>query len=300
MNKTLRFPTFTRSIARKKPPPDPTIHLCSEIHRGHRGVRGAAVGGRGARGPDGFPRHHTAALLKKAPTNISEAKEAEGVRAALRNSSHVSTVAILLDQALAAMGLKELKGPMQIAEAHVTEAMKRFLQVKLEDGGTRGGTRVRGRIRVEEDPPDDLTTAGEELMDALDKSTEFFETEEDLYEKDKALSSKWWQHTFAGKNSRGQRSFRPRQPLQARLVFAGVYRPRQVAIAHWPKLQVCYPRTYRGSPDQVYDLRPVVAASQFPPRQFPGSPFNGQPSGLGHGGQRKKLRSSAQLASSQL
>ncbi|CAK8985979.1 Cytosine-specific methyltransferase [Durusdinium trenchii] len=81
----------------------------------------------------GYPRHYTMALLKKAPTTLTEEPGAEDVRcAALGYAFHVTTLAILLDQVLGAMRLKGIRGPMEIAQSHVEESMQRFVEVKLE------------------------------------------------------------------------------------------------------------------------------------------------------------------------
>lgn len=53
--------------------------------------------------------------------------------AAIGNSFHIKTVAILLDYALASWGVKSLRGPQVICQAHTNEALKRFAQVKYED-----------------------------------------------------------------------------------------------------------------------------------------------------------------------
>ena len=163
-DENLRFQSFTRPIKREEPPDDDT------------GLRSALPGAQARWTRDefryplrayaqefmvetqvsevrpaeerevlmGYSRHHALALLKKAPTTLNENQVAEDARcAALGNASHVTILAVLLDEVLGAMRLKGIKGPVQIAQNHIEEAMKRFVQEaeeEAEEAGSRGGS----------------------------------------------------------------------------------------------------------------------------------------------------------------
>ena len=136
----LKFPTFTRSIPRRRPPPDPV------------GLAGAGDAAKARWESDafryppyvyhddfmvlskdcelrplkadereilmGFKRGHTLKMLRKPPESPEEKKDAEDLRcSALGNSFHTNAVAALLDHAFFSMGLKERKGQGEIVRA---------------------------------------------------------------------------------------------------------------------------------------------------------------------------------------
>ena len=136
-DRSLKFPTFTRSIPRSRPPPDPV-----GLAQADAGAR-ARWESEGFRYPPytyhddfmilskecelrplvanerellmGFKKGHTLKLLRKPPETAEEVQQAEHLRcSALGNSFHTNAVACLLDHAFMSMGLKKRKGAKEI------------------------------------------------------------------------------------------------------------------------------------------------------------------------------------------
>ena len=143
-----RFPTFTRCIARARPPPDPAG--LSETEAGAR----ARWEGDLFRYPPytykdeymvltpecvlrplvaeereilmGYQPGHTSRLLKKPPSSEGERRAAEDMQcSAIGNSFHTNSVACLLDHALATMGLKTRKGVEEIVQSSMARQATR-------------------------------------------------------------------------------------------------------------------------------------------------------------------------------
>ena len=137
---SLKFPTFTRSIPRARPPPDPaglgetfevakirwkedqyryppyTYHDDYMILTPDATLRPLLSSEREIL--MGFPQGHLKKMLKKTPTSPEEERAAEDLMAsAIGNSFHTNAVACLLDHALASMGLKDRKGATEIVAA---------------------------------------------------------------------------------------------------------------------------------------------------------------------------------------
>eukprot|EP00438_Fugacium_kawagutii_P018972 Skav207124 [mRNA] locus=scaffold1369:302986:308136:- [translate_table: standard] len=138
-NEDARFPTFTRAIPRRKPPPrpvgleglEPAAKLRWEEHQyryppytyadefmvldQNLTLRPLCADEREVL--MGFKRGHTKKLWKKNPATEEERIAAEDKRcAAIGNAFHTNSVACLLDHALASMKLKQRKGVQAIVE----------------------------------------------------------------------------------------------------------------------------------------------------------------------------------------
>lgn len=129
----LCFPTFTRSIPRKKPPPKPAGYgSCSEatlkrwrkanyryppytfrdeflIETEQGDIR--VLNANEREKMMGFPAGHTIQMCKKMPETKQDQDQAEDMRcSAIGNSFHVGVVACLLDHVLWSFGVKSRKG----------------------------------------------------------------------------------------------------------------------------------------------------------------------------------------------
>eukprot|EP00438_Fugacium_kawagutii_P000280 Skav202689 [mRNA] locus=scaffold3222:42188:44050:+ [translate_table: standard] len=139
-NEEARFPTFTRAIPRRRPPPrpvgleglEPAAKLLWEEHQyryppytyaekfmvldQNLTLRPLCADEREVL--MGFKRGHTKKLWKKNPATEEEKIAAEDERcAAIGNAFHTNSVACLLDHALSSMKLKQRKGVQAIVEA---------------------------------------------------------------------------------------------------------------------------------------------------------------------------------------
>ena len=178
-----RFPTFTRSIPRARPPPDPA----GLSETGPAGV--ARWEADQFRYPPytykdeymvltpectlrplvaeereilmGYQPGHSAKLLKKAPKREAERRAAEDLQcSALGNSFHTNSVACLLDHALATMGLKSRKGAEEIVQLSLAQQITRCPPTEpplVEDSGetsqlsrTDDSISVGGAVKAEE------------------------------------------------------------------------------------------------------------------------------------------------------
>ena len=204
---SVRFPTFTRAIPRKKPPPSPAglsgtdevakqrwvedqfryppytyaeVYMVKqdEILRPLKSLEREVL--------MGFPRGYTAALSRKIPQGEEQIQAAEDMRcAALGNSFHTNTVASLIDLALFKMGLKPLIGARQIVAAFVRSAQQPAEpEPSVKDDLSDTEQVERGR------DDDELTVAGELEMTTIQEGSEQFPTDEELLEKERKLSSK--------------------------------------------------------------------------------------------------------------
>eukprot|EP00438_Fugacium_kawagutii_P019752 Skav205107 [mRNA] locus=scaffold2918:218717:220009:- [translate_table: standard] len=143
-DKEARFPTFTRSIPRRRPPPNPVglgnideaAKLRWEDHKfryppytyaSEHMVLDKSLNLRPVTSGErevlmGYPRGYTTKLWKKTPSTEEEKTAAEDERsAAIGNSFHTNAVACLLDHALFSVNLKAMKGAKAIVEASLKE-----------------------------------------------------------------------------------------------------------------------------------------------------------------------------------
>ena len=228
----LKFPTFTRAIPRKRPPPSPAGIGSADEPAKERWVEGAyryppytyaeayMVNENQLLRPlnaserevlMGFPKGFTLALAKKAPTSEQEVQELEDARcSALGNSFHTNTVAALLDMAFCKMGLKKLIGAKQI--------VKRFLEglVRPPEPAQTGGlvSDSEGEERLDRD--DTCSVAGEALMSNMELASERFKTDEELLQADRRLSAKLVSAFIRRQEYRGS---------DVRLDLGSLYRP---------------------------------------------------------------------------
>ena len=135
----LKFPTFTRSIPRRRPPPCPAGLDSTDIVTRDRWkddqfryppyvyaekflVKGTDDVLRTLAAAErevlmGYPRGCTSAL----PEGEEETRNAKDLRcAAIGNSFHTNTVAAIFDKAFATMGLKKEKGVQRIVDQFVS------------------------------------------------------------------------------------------------------------------------------------------------------------------------------------
>ena len=152
----LKFPTFTRSIKRSKPPPSPvglekaepaarvrweedcfryppyTYHDDYMVLTPEVTLRPLNAGEREIL--MGYPQGHTEKLLKKPPETKEEKEEAEDLRcSAIGNAFHTNAVASLLDHIFASMGLKERKGASAIRDASLAMQSMAPEKIAVED-----------------------------------------------------------------------------------------------------------------------------------------------------------------------
>ena len=203
----LRFPTFTRSIPRKRPPPEPAgIDTCDSAtlqrwkkdefrYPPYTYALGYMISESERLRPlkaeereilMGFARGHTALLLKKQPQGEVEVQQAEDLRCgALGNSFHTNTVAMLLDAALGTLGLKERRGPQEIAQTHIERSkVSEKVKIELEDGEVEVATPTSdqgGDIALDL-PEDGLSEAGEELLDEIGRRMDATQHQVDSHE----------------------------------------------------------------------------------------------------------------------
>ena len=184
----LKFPTFTRAIKRKKPPPQPaglkglgdaarlrweehqfryppyTYHDDYMILTPEVTLRPLKAGEREIL--MGFPQGHVEKLLKKPPETKEEREEAEDLQAsAIGNSFHTNSVACLLDHALASMGLKERKKAPRILEESMAMQSKKPAETKVEE------LEEEEEESFVEEEMDSISLAGNEFMDRVEKKS---------------------------------------------------------------------------------------------------------------------------------
>ena len=127
-------------------------------------------------------------VIPQSPESPAEIQALEDMRcAALGNSFHTNTVAILFDQVLGGIGIKKPKGVKRIVSDFIQkEGLKRKSVVAAEtipeDDVDEEG------VDPEED--DSLSQAGHEFMRKLQEASEDFPTDEELQERAKNLSVK--------------------------------------------------------------------------------------------------------------
>ena len=183
----LKFPTFTRSIPRKQPPPDPagleglpeaakirweeasfrlppyTYHDDYMILTPDLELRPLASGEREIL--MGFPQGHVQKMLKKTPEGEKEKQAAEDLMvSAIGNSFHTNAVAALLDHALASMGLKKRKGAKEIV------AGSRAMQVMPPKKGAEA-EESEGEGPNETEMLETMSIPGNEYLEKLEKET---------------------------------------------------------------------------------------------------------------------------------
>ena len=159
----LRFPTFTRSIPRAKPPKAPAgLDSCGEetlarwradqfrfppyTYAEEFLIRNAQGTMRTLSASErellmGFERDHTLALAKKIPETERDREGLEDLRrSALGNSFHTILVASLLDHALWSFGVKPLVGHHEVIEAWAEELKLKDGEASKRAGWARGGS----------------------------------------------------------------------------------------------------------------------------------------------------------------
>ena len=193
----MRFPTFTRAIPRRRPPPDPvglssaepaakarwesdrfrfppyTYHDDFMILSESCELRPLVADEREVL--MGYPKGHTKKLWKKTPEKAEDKEEAEDVRlSAIGNAFHVKAVAVLLDHALSSMGLKQRAGTQVILD--------KFDEEEKEKDGKRGRSESQGQElevkRESSDNDDALSVMGNltlEKEERLSQSRELLE-----------------------------------------------------------------------------------------------------------------------------
>ena len=213
----LRFPTLTRAIPRRRPPPDParlrgtspepiqrwerdgyryppyTYAKKYMLETADQGMRPLKAEGRKVL--MGFDRGHTTAMLKKSPETPEEVRASGDLRcAALRNSFHVSTVAYILDAVLAQMGLKQEKGLTEICDAHVNrQSGSVVIKLEPEDEDELPLHQLPGELEPMgqvERSDDELSRAGEAFLNEMQEETLFLPDAEQLREDDMRLSAR--------------------------------------------------------------------------------------------------------------
>ena len=139
---SIRFPTFTRKIPRRQPPPRPAglsstteearrrwenhkfcypPYTFNEEYMVKAGNELRPLNANEREKLMGFPQWSTLNMCKKIPETLQDQKEAEGMRcSAVGNAFHVVAVAALLDHALWSFGVKALKGHHAICKEAAT------------------------------------------------------------------------------------------------------------------------------------------------------------------------------------
>jgi len=170
----LRFPTFTRKIPRRRPPPSPaglsspseeakrrweSYRFCyppytfNEEYMVKRGDELRPLNANEREKLMGYPQWSTLNMCKKVPETMEEQKEAEGMRcSAIGNSFHVVAVAALLGHALWSFGVKALKGHKVIwqeAENQRKRTRDAFM-LEVTGGDTPKETNLASDTEVEE------------------------------------------------------------------------------------------------------------------------------------------------------
>lgn len=125
--------------------------------------------------------------MKKRPEDDDELLASEDLRcAALGNSFHTNTVAILLDRSLSLMGLKEKLG----TEA-ILAKFQDSLKAPIEPESEVKHEETDGEELAEQHREDDaLSLAGLVLSNGLQEESDQFLTDEQLLERDRQLSTR--------------------------------------------------------------------------------------------------------------
>ena len=195
----LRFPTFTRSIPRRRPPPCPAGLDSTDIVTRDRWkddmfryppyvyaerflVKGTDDVLRTLSAAErevlmGYPRGYTSALLKKMPEGEEELQNAEDLRcAAIGNSFHTNTAAAIFDKAFATMGLKKEKGVQKIVDQFVSS-----LEAPPEPSLADEAPVSEGEDMILEREDDEESLIGETMQADLELKAEKFQTDEELF-----------------------------------------------------------------------------------------------------------------------
>ena len=206
-DENLRFPTFTRSIPRRRPPPCPAGLASADEAAQDRGREDEfryppyVYAERFLKGSDeilrpliaserevlmGYQKGYTAALLKKMPETDDEWRKAEDLPcAASGNSFHTNTVAAIFDKVFAAMGLKKEKGVEKIVDSFV-----KSLDVPPEPDSLRDDPMSAGEDTLLGREDDEDSIAGEIAQERLSLCSHKFLTEDQIFEEGKTLSVK--------------------------------------------------------------------------------------------------------------
>ena len=208
----LRMPTFTRSIKRTKPPPSPagldtTDGPARERWAEHKfryppytyreefmiKAEDGLLRPMCAEEREvlmGFGRGYTRGLFRKAPTTPEEEVEQEDARcAALGNSFHTNTVAVLLDLVFAKMKLKKKLGIKRIVSDFVQkEGLKRQQAAAVADMAEDDGLSEGPGDALDHD--DEVSEKGFETMKKWQEDTEDLMTDQELAERARNMSSK--------------------------------------------------------------------------------------------------------------
>ena len=187
-NPNLKFPTFTRAIVRKEPPPDPAgLEGLEEVARlrwvedSYRFPPYTYRDEYMILTPDcqmrplvaaerellmGFPQGHTQKLWKKTPTTEDEKRLCEDLQCgAIGNSFHTNSVACLLDHALASLGLKKRKGPKEIVASSMA------VQVVPPQSLDAAVAEDEGKDLTSEDDQDTISVPGAEWLEKVEKKS---------------------------------------------------------------------------------------------------------------------------------
>ena len=203
-DESLRFPTFTRSIPRKSPPPDPVgladagkaalarwqtdgFRYPPYVYHDDFMVLSKEVELRPLTAVErevlmGFPKGHVKLMLKKTPETKDEKRAAEDMMcSALGNSFHTNAVAALLDHCFFSMGLKERKGPTEVNQVSMA------MQVGPEAKGEAPETENEGLNENEEET---MSVMGAVTCEDLEKKAASAKIKEETLIPDEKLSQK--------------------------------------------------------------------------------------------------------------
>ena len=207
----LRMPTFTRAIRRKKPPPcpaglDTTDAAARErwtdhefryppyVYREEFMVKSEDGLLRPMNAEErevlmGYGRGYTKALFKKAASSPQEEVEQEDARcAALGNSFHTNTVAVIFDAIFSRMRLKKRLGVKRIVSDFVQkEGLKRQQAATVWDFPEDDAVSEGGKSEKEDDG---VSLQGEVTLKFWKEASDDLLTEEELKERAKMMSSK--------------------------------------------------------------------------------------------------------------
>jgi len=211
-NNKLRFPTMTRAIRRKKPPPNPVgLEKADEetrrrwlgdqfryppytYHKDFMILEDGALRPLRAKEREvlmGFPPGHTEKLLKKKPTSEEEKQSSEDLRsAAIGNSFHTNSVAALFDHCFSSMGLKTRKGPTKIVEEYLAK-LREKIKEEIEVAGDEAAEDIDEEEAAETEGLEDHETQsviGAEHCELLEREAQNQQLLDDTVRSDERLS----------------------------------------------------------------------------------------------------------------
>eukprot|EP00438_Fugacium_kawagutii_P022996 Skav216829 [mRNA] locus=scaffold2314:109375:114908:+ [translate_table: standard] len=211
-NPKVKFPTMTRSIPRRQPPPKPvgleraddeTVARWTAdsfryppyvYHSNFMVDPGNGESLRPLKASErevlmGFPRGHTEKLWKKKPVTEEEQAASEDLRcSALGNSFHTNAVAALFDHCFATMGLKTRKGPTKIVTEFLTKLRSDAadqLEVAAEEEAEEESIQAEERELLEDD---DKSVAAADFCEKLQHQAQTQQLLDDTVRSDERLS----------------------------------------------------------------------------------------------------------------